>query len=401
MLKISQTAQRVPASPIRKLVPFAEAAKKRGVKVYHLNIGQPDIATPQVALDAIHNIDVKVIEYTHSAGIESYRRGLADFYNARNLRVDYTNIIVTTGGSEAIIFGMLAICNPGDQIIIPEPFYANYNGFAAQAGVEIVPIKSSIDNGFALPSSEEFEKLITPRTRAIMICNPNNPTGYLYSQQEIEALGRLVKKHDLYLLSDEVYSDFCYDGKEHYSVLSLEGVDDNVILFDSVSKRYSMCGIRIGAFVSRNCQIMDAVMRLAQARLCSPYVAQIACQAALQTPKSYFEQVKAEYVARRNYVVGELQKMEGVVCPMPSGAFYAIAKLPIDNADRFAQWMLEDFSFEGATVMVAPATGFYSNPATSGLQEVRIAYVLEIDELKGAMRTLEAALKVYPGRTTK
>lgn len=399
MLKISQTAQRVPASPIRKLVPFAEAAKKRGVKVYHLNIGQPDVATPDLAMKAIHNIDIKVIEYTHSAGIESYRRELANFYNERDIKVDFSDIIVTTGGSEAIIFGMLTVCNPGDQIIIPEPFYANYNGFAAQVGVEIIPIKSCIDNGFALPTSEEFEKLITPRTRAIMICNPNNPTGYLYSQQEIEDLGRLVKKHDLYLLSDEVYSDFCYDGKKHYSVLSLEGVDDNVILFDSVSKRYSMCGVRIGAFVSRNCQVMDAVMRLAQARLCPPYIAQIACQAALKTPKSYFQEVKAEYVARRNYLVGELQKMEGVICPMPSGAFYAIAKLPIDNADRFAKWLLEEFQFQGATVMVAPATGFYSNPETSGLQEVRIAYVLEIEELKGAMATLEAALKAYPGRT--
>lgn len=396
MLNISKTAERVPASPIRKLVPYAEAAKKRGVKVYHLNIGQPDIHTPQVALDAIHNIDTKVIEYTHSAGIESYRRALADFYTERGLPVDFTNILITTGGSEAIIFGMLVTCNPGDQIIIPEPFYANYNGFAAQAGVEIVPIKSSIDNGFALPSSEEFEKLITPRTRAIMICNPNNPTGYLYSQQEIEALGALVKKHDLYLFSDEVYSDFCYDGKSHYSVLKLKGVDDNVIMFDSVSKRYSMCGIRIGAFVTRNCKIMDAVLRLAQARLCSPFVAQVACEAAIKTPDSYFAEVKAEYVARRNFVVSELQKMDGVVCPMPSGAFYAIAKLPIDNADRFAQWMLEEFSHEGATVMVAPATGFYSDPKTSGLQEVRIAYVLEIDELRGAMRTLEAALKVYP-----
>lgn len=398
MLKLSSIAGKVPASPIRKLVPYAEAAKSRGTKVYHLNIGQPDIETPQVALDAIHGIKDRVIEYTHSAGVESYRRGMAKFYVDRGLDVDYTDIIITTGGSEAIMFAMLTVCDPGDQIIIPEPFYANYNSFAIQAGVEIVPIKSSIENGFALPSSEEFEKLITPRTRAIMICNPNNPTGYLYSQQEVEALGALVKKHNLYLMSDEVYSDFCYDGKEHYSVLSLSDLNENVILFDSVSKRYSMCGVRIGAIVSRNKGLMDAVLRLAQARLCAPYVGQVACEAALRTPHSYFEHVKQEYTDRRDFVVKELQAMDGVVCPKPSGAFYAIAKLPIDNSDKFAQWLLEEFEYKGSTVMVAPATGFYSNPKTSGLQEVRIAYILDIEDLKMAMEVLAQALKVYPGR---
>lgn len=395
MLKVSNLAEILPASPIRKLVPFAEAAKARGVKVYHLNIGQPDIETPAVALNAVKNIDAKVLEYTHSAGVENYRRRLADFYNRRNLNIDYKNIIVTTGGSEAILFGMFAICNPGDQIIVPEPFYANYNSFAMEAGVEIVTIKAKIENGFALPPISEFEKKITPKTRAILICNPNNPTGYLYSRTEIEQLRDLVVKHNLYLLADEVYSDFCYDGKEHYSVLNLTGVDDNVIMFDSVSKRYSMCGVRAGALITRNCAILDAVLRMGQARLCSPYLGQVAANAAIDTPKSYFDEVQAEYVARRNYVIGALQKMDGVVCPMPSGAFYAIARLPIDNADKFAQWLLEDFSYKGATVMVAPATGFYNNPKTCPQDEVRIAYVLKIEDLKHAMEVLEHALIAY------
>lgn len=398
MPQVSNLAGIIPASPIRKLVPFAEAAKARGTKVYHLNIGQPDIETPAVALEAVHNMKDKVLEYTHSAGIETYRRRLADFYNRRNLGVDYTNIIITTGGSEAILFGMLSICNPGDQIIVPEPFYANYNSFAMEAGVEIVTIKAKIETGFALPPIAEFEKKITPQTRAILICNPNNPTGYLYSRSEIEQLCDLVVKHDLYLLSDEVYSDFCYDGKEHYSVLNLRGVDENVIMFDSVSKRYSMCGVRAGALVTRNCKVLDAVLRMGQARLCAPYIAQIAANAAIDTPQSYFDDVKAEYVARRNYVIGALQQMPAVVCPMPSGAFYAIASLPIDNADRFAQWLLEEFSYQGATVMVAPATGFYNNPKDCPQNEVRIAYVLKIEELKNAMVVLEQALAAYPGR---
>ncbi|CDN32904.1 Aspartate aminotransferase [Mucinivorans hirudinis] len=395
MPQLSQLAGVLPASPIRKLVPYAEAAKRKGTKVYHLNIGQPDIETPAVSLEAIHNLPDKVLEYTHSAGIENYRRRLADFYNRRNLGVDYTNIIVTTGGSEALLFGFLAICNAGDQVIVPEPFYANYNSFAMEAGVEIVPIKSFIENGFALPAIAEFEKKITPKTRAILICNPNNPTGYLYSKEEIEQLRELVIKHDLYLLSDEVYSDFCYDGREHYSVLNLKGVDNNVIMFDSVSKRYSMCGVRAGALISRNCGVLDAVLRMGQARLCAPYIAQVAANAAIDTPQSYFDDVKKEYIARRNCVVEALQKMDGVVCPCPGGAFYAVAKLPIDNADKFAQWLLEEFEYEGETVMVAPATGFYYNPKDCPQDEIRIAYVLKIEDLQKAMKILEIALGEY------
>lgn len=397
MVKVSLLAQKIPASPIRKLVPYAESAKKRGIKVYHLNIGQPDIETPAVALDAIRNLSDRVLEYTHSAGVESYRRELADFYNTRGLGLDFSNIIVTTGGSEAIFFTLMAICNPGDEIIIPEPFYANYNSFALEAGVNIVPVASRIEDGFALPPIADFEKLITPRTRAVMICNPNNPTGYLYSRAEIEALRELVIKHDLYLLSDEVYSDFCYDGKEHYSVLRLKGVDKNVVMFDSVSKRYSMCGVRVGALVTRNGEVLDAALRMGQARLCAPYLGQVAAAAACSAPKSYFEAVKKEYVARRDFVIGELQKMPGVVAPRPGGAFYAVVGLPIKNDEHFAKWLLEEFSFEGATVMVAPASGFYSNPKTCPQNEVRIAYVLEIEELRGAMKCLAEALKQYKG----
>lgn len=395
MPQVSNLAHTIPASPIRKLVPYAEAAKKAGIKVYHLNIGQPDIETPEVALQAIKNLDERVLEYTHSAGVENYRRRLADFYNRRNLGIDYTNIIITTGGSEAILFAMMSICNKGEQIIVPEPFYANYNSFAMEAGVEIVTIKSRIEDGFALPPISEFEKKITPRTRAILICNPNNPTGYLYSKNEIEQLRDLVLKHDLYLMSDEVYSDFCYDGKEHYSVLNLKGVDQNVIMMDSVSKRYSMCGVRVGALVTRNCQVLDSALRMGQARLCAPYLAQVAANAAIDTPGSYFEQVQAEYVARRNYVINALQKIPGVICPMPSGAFYAIARLPIDNADKFSQWLLEKFSYNGSTVMLAPATGFYNDQNNCPQDEVRIAYVLKIEDLKHSMEILEQALITY------
>lgn len=399
MMKTSQLAQRLPASPIRKLVPYAEQAKKRGTKVYHLNIGQPDIATPQCALDAIKSIEGKVLEYTHSAGVESYRRTLADFYNQKDYGIGYENIIITTGGSEAILFGLFATCNPGDEVIIPEPFYANYNSFAMEAGVKIIPIESSIESGFALPSVEAFQRLINPRTRAIMICNPNNPTGYLYSKEEITALGELVKKHDLYLFADEVYSDFCYDGREHYSVLKLSGVDDNVVMFDSVSKRYSMCGVRIGALVTRNKEVLDAALRMGQARLCAPLLGQVAAAAASEhTPQSYFTQVKEEYVARRNLVVEALNKIPGVKCPMPSGAFYVIASLPVDSAERFAQWLLEEFSHNGQTVMVAPASGFYSDPHTCPQSEVRIAYVLETDELRRAMSVLAKALEAYNNR---
>lgn len=398
MPKVSHKADIIPASPIRKLVPFATAAKARGIKVYHLNIGQPDIETPKVALDAVKNIKERVLEYTHSAGIESYRRRLADFYNKRNYDITPDNIIVTTGGSEAILFGMMSICNPGDEIIVPEPFYANYNSFAIEAGVTIVPITARIEDNFALPAAETFEKLITDRTRAILICNPNNPTGYLYTRREIEALRDLVKKHDLYLLSDEVYSDFCYDGKEHYSVMHLGGVDENVIMFDSVSKRYSMCGVRVGALVTRNCAVLDAALRMGQARLCAPLLGQIAASAAVDTEPTYFEAVKAEYVARRDFMIEALCQIPGVVCPTPSGAFYAIAKLPIDSAENFARWLLEEFSYQGATVMVAPATGFYSDPVDCPQNEVRIAYVLKIEELRAAMHILGVAIDTYNRR---
>lgn len=397
MPKISQTGLHVPASPIRKLVPYAEQAKRRGVHVYHLNIGQPDIPTPDEALAAIREIDVRTIAYTHSAGIGSYREALARFYTERGLPLTGEQIIVTTGGSEAILMAMMATCNRGDQIIVPEPYYANYNGFAMEAGVEIVPVRSFIEDDFALPPIEEFEKRITPKTRGILICNPNNPTGYLYSEEEILQLREIVLRHDLFLLADEVYSDFCYNGARHHSVLALEGLDEHVIMMDSISKRFSMCGARIGALASRNPAMIDAALRMGQARLCAPYVGQVAAEAALRAPKSYFTTVHDEYEARRNFMVGALNRMEGVRCPMPRGAFYAIAELPVDDADRFAQWLLEEFELDGRTVMVAPASGFYSDPA-AGRRQVRLAYVLNIDELRGAMEVLERALKVYPGR---
>ncbi len=398
MLHLSHTANALPPSPIRKLVPYSIAAKTRGIKVFHLNIGQPDIESPVEALEALRNYSDKVLEYTHSAGIESYRRGLAEFYSERGLRVGIDDVLITTGGSEALFFSMLAICNPGDEIIIPEPFYANYNSFALEAGVKIVPITATIDSGFALPRAEAFEAVISPRTKAILICNPNNPTGYLYSKEEILALRALVLKYNLYLISDEVYSDFCYQGKEHFSVMELEGVERNVIMCDSVSKRYSMCGVRVGALVTRNREIMDAALRMGQARLCAPLLGQVVAEAALRAPKSYFEEVKAEYVARRDFVIGALGEMEGVVAPCPQGAFYVIAALPIDSAERFAQWLLEEFSHNGTTVMVSPAQGFYSNSKECPQNEIRIAYVLEIEELKGAMEALSAALKAYPHR---
>ncbi len=397
MPKISQTGLHVPASPIRKLVPYAEQAKRRGVHVYHLNIGQPDIPTPDEALAAIREIDVRTIAYTHSAGIGSYREALARFYTERGLPLTGEQIIVTTGGSEAILMAMMATCNRGDQIIVPEPYYANYNGFAMEAGVEIVPVRSFIEDDFALPPIEEFEKRITPKTRGILICNPNNPTGYLYSEEEILQLREIVLRHDLFLLADEVYSDFCYNGARHHSVLALEGLDEHVIMMDSISKRFSMCGARIGALARRNPAVIVAALQMGQARLCAPYVGQVAAEAALRAPKSYFTTVHDEYEARRNFMVGALNRMEGVRCPMPRGAFYAIAELPVDDADRFAQWLLENFELEGRTVMVAPASGFYSDPA-AGRRQVRLAYVLNIDELRGAMEVLERALKVYPGR---
>ncbi len=397
MPKISNKATQMPASPIRKLVPFAEAAKKRGVKIFHLNIGQPDIATPDTFLNAVKNSNIKIVEYSHSAGIESYRKKICGYYKNYNINIDHSEVIITTGGSEAIAIAMMSCFNPGDEIIIPEPFYANYNGFSCASNVIIKPIISNIDSGFALPPIEEFEKLITPKTKGIMICNPGNPTGYLYSKSELEGLRDLVKKHDLFFLSDEVYREFCYDGKEYVSVMHLSGIENNVILLDSISKRYSACGARIGALISKNKEIMSAALKFAQARLSPPTFGQIGAEAALDTPQSYFDEVKTEYIARRNFVIESLNKMPGVFCPKPSGAFYCIAKLPVDNSDKFCKWLLEDFNFNNQTVMLAPATGFYSTPG-AGVHEVRIAYVLNLADLKNAMICLQEALNNYPGR---
>lgn len=397
MPQISNKGLAMPSSPIRKLVPFADKAKAKGIKVYHLNIGQPDIQTPQVALDALKHCDEKVIAYTHSAGNVSLRKKMAKYYQNIGIDVNEHEIMVTTGGSEAITIAFLATLNPGDEIIIPEPFYANYNAFALMCGVTVKTITSVIENNFALPPISEIEKAITPRTKGIVIVNPNNPTGYLYSQEELEHLATIVKKHDLYLYADEVYREFCYDGLKHFSTMQLKGIEQNVILFDSVSKRYSECGVRVGAIVTHNKEVMTATLKFGMARLCAPAIGQILAEASLDTPAEYFENVHKEYATRRNYMVEALNKMPGVVCPMPKGAFYAVVKLPIDDADKFAQWLLEDFEYNKQTVMVAPASGFYSTPGL-GKDEVRIAYVLEIDELKGAMETLAKALEVYPGR---
>ncbi|MBH2004791.1 MAG: pyridoxal phosphate-dependent aminotransferase [Sphingobacteriia bacterium] len=396
MLAISQRGIEMPASPIRKLVPYAEAAKKKGIKVYHLNIGQPDIETPKAILDAVRNSDFKVLEYSHSAGNESYRRKLVDYYKSVGITVNHQQIIVTTGGSEAIQFGFMACLDPGDEVIIPEPFYANYNGFAVAAGVKVVPITSRIENGFALPPIADFEARITPRTKAIVICNPNNPTGYLYSREEMEQLKELILKHQLYLFSDEAYREFCYSG-EQVSAMHLTGVDEHVVIMDTISKRYSACGGRIGAFVTKNQQVLDAVMKFAQARLSPPSFAQIAGEAAIDLPADYFDTAKAEYRSRRDLIVKRLNAMEGVFCPNPGGAFYAMAKLPIDDADQFCQWLLEDFSYENQTVMLAPATGFYGTPGL-GKQEVRLAYVLNLSDIDKAMDCLEAAIRQYPGK---
>jgi aspartate aminotransferase len=394
---LSNRGVEMPESPIRKLVPYAEAAKKRGIKVYHLNIGQPDIKTPNIALDAIKNNNLSVIEYSHSAGIESYRKGLAEYYNSYQLNIDYSDILVTTGGSEALLFAFFSCLNPGDEVIIPEPFYANYNGFATTAGVKIVPITSYINTGFALPEIKEFEKLITSKTKAILICNPGNPTGYLYSIDELQRLKEIVKKHNLFLFADEVYREFCYDGKSHFSVLQLEGIDENTIVVDSVSKRYSMCGARIGAFITRNKEVMQTALKYAQARLSPPTLGQIAAEAALKTPKSYFDEVIAEYDERRKVLVNGLNKIEGVTCPMPGGAFYAVAELPITDADNFCQWILENFEYNKQTVMLAPATGFYATKG-NGKNQVRMAYVLNANDLKNALICLEEALKIYPNK---
>ena len=395
MLQISKRGIEMPASPIRKLVPFAEAAKKRGTKVYHLNIGQPDIETPKMVLDAVRHSDFKVLEYSHSAGNESYRKKLVGYYKSVGIDVNEKQIIITTGGSEAILFGFMACLDAGDEVIIPEPFYANYNGFAVEAGVSVVPITSHIENGFALPPIEAIEAKITARTKAIVICNPNNPTGYLYSAAEMEQLKNIILKHDLYLFSDEAYREFCYEGTQ-ISALHLTGVDEHVVIMDTISKRYSACGGRIGAFITKNQALLDATMKFAQARLSPPSFAQIAGEAAIDLPANYFDDTKAEYKSRRDLIVTRLNAMEGVFCPNPGGAFYAMAKLPIDDADKFCQWLLEDFAFENQTVMLAPATGFYGTPGL-GKQEVRLAYVLNVEDINKAMDCLEAALKVYPG----
>jgi aspartate aminotransferase len=396
MLKISDRGHEMPASPIRKLVPFAEAAKKNGIHVFHLNIGQPDIETPKLCLDAVKHCDIKVLEYSHSAGNESYRKKLVKYYAQNNIDITAEEIIVTTGGSEAIVFGFMACMDPGDEVIIPEPFYANYNGFAVQAGVVVKPITSNIETGFALPPIEDFEKAITARTKAIVVCNPNNPTGYLYSQAEMETLKQIVLKHNLYLFADEAYREFCYEGT-HTSAMHLKGAEQNVILMDTISKRYSACGGRIGAFITKNKTVLGSVMKFAQARLSPPFYAQVLGEAAIDLPDNYFDTTKAEYKLRRDTIVKRLNDMPGVFCPNPGGAFYAIARLPIDDSDKFCQWLLEEFSYGGNTVMLAPATGFYSTPGL-GKKEVRLAYVLNVDSIHKAMDCLDKALKEYPGK---
>ncbi len=394
MPKISTKGQQMPESPIRKLVPYSEIAKKKGHKVYHLNIGQPDIKTPEVALNAVKNADITVLEYSHSAGFESYRNKLSQYYQTHGLPINVSDIIITTGGSEALLFAMGSTMDQGDEIIIPEPFYANYNGFSTASGVKVVPVISTIDEGFALPPIAAFEKLITPKTKAILICNPGNPTGYLYSKEEILQLAEIVKKHDLFLIADEVYREFIYDGEDHFSIMNVPGLEENAIMIDSVSKRYSMCGARIGCIVSKNKDVMATAMKFAQARLSPPTFAQIASEAALETPQSYFDDVITEYKDRRDTLISELQKIEGVKVATPKGAFYCIAKLPVKNADDFAQWLLESYDLNGETVMVAPAAGFYSTPGV-GLDEVRIAYVLKKEDLIRSVEILKEALKAY------
>jgi aspartate aminotransferase len=394
MPKISTKGGLMPLSPIRKLVPFAEQAKKEGVKVFHLNIGQPDIKTPDVALDAIKNSNLEVLEYSRSEGSETYREKLSEYYRKNNIQIDADNIIITTGGSEALLFTFGSIMDLGDEVIIPEPFYANYNGFSIAQGVKVVPVFSGIDSNFALPPIADFEALITPRTKAILICNPGNPTGYLYSKDEIQQLAALVKKHDLFLIADEVYREFTYDGLEHYSVMQEEGIETNAIIIDSVSKRYSMCGARIGCIVTRNKSVLNTAMKFAQARLSPPTYGLIASEAALDTPKSYFSEVINEYVERRNVLIKELKKIDGVKVATPNGAFYCIVELPVLNTDDFAQWMLESFRLNNQTIMVAPAAGFYSTPGL-GKNQVRIAYVINKEDLKTAVAILKAALNEY------
>lgn len=385
----------MPESPIRKLVPYAEQAKKKGLKVYHLNIGQPDIRTPQVALDAVKNAKIEVLEYARSEGSETYRQKLAAYYKKHEIDITSNDIVVTTGGSEALLFALGSIADFGDEVIIPEPFYANYNGFTTASGITVVPIISSIDSDFALPPIGEFEKKITARTKAILICNPGNPTGYLYSEKEIEQLKALVLKHDIFLISDEVYREFVYEGLKHNSVMSIKGLENHAIMIDSVSKRYSMCGARIGCIVSKNKELIQTALKFAQARLSPPTFALIASEAALETPDSYFKEVNEEYFLRRNTLIEELNKIPNVKVSVPKGAFYCIAELPVKDADHFAQWLLESFSDQGETVMVAPASGFYSTPG-SGKNQIRIAYVLNINSLKRSVALLKKALEQYP-----
>jgi aspartate aminotransferase len=397
MPSISDKSKILPASPIRKLVPFAEAAKKKGIKIYHLNIGQPDIETPEVFFNAVKNISLKVLDYSHSAGMESYRLKLIEYYKRFGIELNLSNLLVTCGGSEALEMAMFACFNEGDEVIIPEPYYANYNGFATLAGVKIVPVRSYIEDGFALPPISAFEEKITPRTKAVMICNPGNPTGYVYTMQELQALRKLVLEHDLFFLSDEVYREFCYGERPAISILKLEGLEKQAIVLDSISKRYSACGARIGSLVTRNKEIFDACMKMAQARLSPPSLGQIGAEAAVDTPEAYFIKVKNEYIARRNFLVDALNDIPGVFCPKPAGAFYAMVRLPVDDSDRFCQWCLEEFSHNNATVMMAPGSGFYSIP-DYGKHEVRMAYVLNINDLKNAVECLRVALEKYPGR---
>lgn len=399
MPEISIRGRRMPESPIRKLAPYADIAKKMGRKVYHLNIGQPDIKSPEIAIDAIKNIDLDIIEYGPSAGYESYRKKLAQFYIKQQVHVSYENIMITTGGSEALLFALGSIMDPGDEVIIPEPFYANYHAFSEESSATVIPVISNIESGFTLPTIEEFEKAITFKTKAILICNPNNPTGYLYSEKEINQLGDLVKKHDLFLIADEVYREFIYDTKDqHFSVMNLKGIEQNVIMIDSVSKRYSMCGARIGCMVTKNNEVIATAMKFAQARLCPPTIEQMACEAAIDTPQSYFDEVISEYKDRRDTLITELNKIEGVVVTKPKAAFYCIAQLPVENTDDFAQWLLESYDLNGETVMVAPAGGFYSTPGV-GLNEIRIAYVLKKEDLIRAVQILKHAIQVYNAKT--
>lgn len=394
MPNISRKGSLMPESPIRKLVPYAESAKKSGKEVFHLNIGQPDILSPEIALETIKSFNGDLIEYSHSAGFETYRKGLAMYYQKMDINIEYTDLMVTTGGSEALQFALNSCLDPGDEIIVPEPFYANYNGFSVASGVKIKPITTTIENGFALPSIDDFESLITSNTKAILICNPGNPTGYLYSLEELNVLKDIVVKHNLFLIADEVYREFVYDGESHHSILNLEGLDKHAIMIDSTSKRYSMCGIRIGCIVSRNQEVISTALKFAQARLSPPTFGQIAAEAALNTPEEYFVRAKSEYLLRRNLLIEGLNSIDGIICPKPKGAFYAMAELPVDNADDFSQWLLQDFHYKGSTVMVAPAAGFYSSPNT-GMNQVRIAYVLNEESLLKSIECLSKALKLY------